>query len=411
MIETSTFTHERLAPYVEKGLVRKQTAPYSRWGGNEQGVLTVYSYTQECQYSRAWDDITLQCRGLVISDENEILARPFSKFFNLGEPECPPLPDLPYEVYEKLDGSLLIAFWTGWEWKLATRGSFENQYTQYGYEYFTERKLGDYCPTPTGMLGQFTIDKTLLFEVVPPPEQDGMPRVVRHKPGCYLLGAVETRTGEDIPLSAITEREWSGPRASLLRIYGLNYLKTMAEQDKDTEGWVVRYTNGFRVKIKTEWYLSLFRTLNNLNEKNIRAMLADTDTALISTGSIVRSFPEEFRPEAEAIVEAVIEGVNARDAQIRADFEAATYATEERLEEFVKGIAAKAIQPCLNPIVTSAELLRARRKIFAITIKDNPDKGYIFCLLDGKSILRELILDWTRTYYVTNVSGDHAEIS
>jgi len=90
--------------------------------------LWILNYTAACQYDRAWDPITLTTRGLILNKQGYIVARPFSKFFNLGEqPETQleRLPNLPFSVFEKVDGSLGILY-RGPDSKLriATRGSF-----------------------------------------------------------------------------------------------------------------------------------------------------------------------------------------------------------------------------------------------------------------------------------------------
>lgn len=68
-------------------------------------------YTKACQYERAWNPCTLQCRGLIATLDGEVVARPFPKFFNHGEPEAAHL-DLhaPCRVTDKLDGSLGILY-------------------------------------------------------------------------------------------------------------------------------------------------------------------------------------------------------------------------------------------------------------------------------------------------------------
>ena len=46
-----------LEKYHKDGLLHKQTHPSMD--------LTIWNYSPRVQYERLWDDITLQCRGLV----------------------------------------------------------------------------------------------------------------------------------------------------------------------------------------------------------------------------------------------------------------------------------------------------------------------------------------------------------
>ena len=70
--------------------------------------LSIWNYSPEVQYNQLWDDITLQCRGLVTDNEGNVVARPFKKFFNLEEGKHTSTSE--FDVYDKMDGSLGILF-------------------------------------------------------------------------------------------------------------------------------------------------------------------------------------------------------------------------------------------------------------------------------------------------------------
>ena len=63
---------EKLEKYYADGLLIKQTHPTKD--------LTIWNYSQKVQYEKLWDDITMQCRGLVTNSKGRIVARPFRKF-------------------------------------------------------------------------------------------------------------------------------------------------------------------------------------------------------------------------------------------------------------------------------------------------------------------------------------------
>src|SRR5512137_184639 len=90
--------------------------------------LTLYKYSPECIYKKAWNDTTLRCRGMVVDDNGEVVVNCMPKFFNHGEPEAnlqKLLADgLKYVVTEKLDGSLIQAtLWNG-QTLVTSSGSF-----------------------------------------------------------------------------------------------------------------------------------------------------------------------------------------------------------------------------------------------------------------------------------------------
>ena len=90
----------KLNKYHNDGLLYKQTHPTL--------PLTIWNYTPAVQYGEKWDEVTLQCRGLVTGTEGNVVARPFKKFFNLEENKHTPTSD--FEVFDKMDGSLGLMF-------------------------------------------------------------------------------------------------------------------------------------------------------------------------------------------------------------------------------------------------------------------------------------------------------------
>jgi len=122
--------YQILKTYELNGLVRSQTHPTL--------PLTIWNYTEKVQYESLWDEITLQCRGLIIDNKTDkILVRPFPKFFNYeevaGKGIIPTKGDYVY-IQEKIDGSLGILFNYEGEWVMATRGSFTSDQAIRGME-------------------------------------------------------------------------------------------------------------------------------------------------------------------------------------------------------------------------------------------------------------------------------------
>ena len=52
--------------------------------------LSIYNYTEKAAYDGIWNEVTLQCRGLIVADNGDVVARPFRKFFNYGQAGAPP---------------------------------------------------------------------------------------------------------------------------------------------------------------------------------------------------------------------------------------------------------------------------------------------------------------------------------
>ena len=81
-----------LEEYYNDGLLHKQVHPTL--------PLTIWNYSPKVQYEGLWDEITIQCRGLVTDDEGNIVARPFGKFFNYEELDPVKIPNEPFDVFD-----------------------------------------------------------------------------------------------------------------------------------------------------------------------------------------------------------------------------------------------------------------------------------------------------------------------
>lgn len=102
----------------------------------------IANYTPKAAYEGAWNPVTLASRGLIFhSVSEEVLARPFAKFFNLGQTEAPII-DLDAELYfvgNKYDGSLGIIYAApDGELAVATRGSFASEQAKHATKVLRE---------------------------------------------------------------------------------------------------------------------------------------------------------------------------------------------------------------------------------------------------------------------------------
>lgn len=310
---------------VELGLIKRQ---YHRFL-----PLIIYCYTDLCQYRQAWDEITLFARGLILDKPGNIIAKPFSKFFNLGEPCCPKLPNTSYVAFEKLDGSLCTVFYYAGKWNLATKASFENDYTEFASKYIS-----------------FAVNYpeywTLMTEVVLGNDLDQMKRAVNHDPGLFILGATDLNKKEDVHFNDV-HVGWRGPKPKTY-FNSIEELLKKAETEENSEGWVLRYENGFRVKIKTSWYLRLFKLISNL-DKSIKEELLNG----VNEEEILSKIPEELQQDAKSLCSKIEDYINIRQLKVISEFNA---------------------------------FYVSNRKEFALSIANSPDKHLFFNLYDKKDI-------------------------
>ena len=265
--------NEVLNKYYEEGLVYKQVHPTLH--------LTIWNYTETVQYESKWDDITLQTRGLVTDGNGKVVARPFKKFFNDSENKHTPTSE--FEVYEKMDGSLGILFNYEDEWVLATRGSFTSDQAVKGFEMLQKY---DYK--------KLHKDYTYLFEII-----YNENRIVVKYPyeDLVLLGMIETKTGYEVDLY------YEGNDVRLKNLISNLGFKVVKKYDgikdystlkgiikEDEEGFVVRFSNGDRMKIKGKEYLRLHKIMTNVSTTSIWEMLSEGKDVL----ELLKDVPDEF---------------------------------------------------------------------------------------------------------------------
>lgn len=256
---------EILEQMVNEGWVSKRKHPTF--------PLYIYNYTPECQFEKKWNDTTLICRGLVLDEEYNIIAKPFNKFFNIEEIDKSEIPNLPFEVYDKVDGSLGIIFFYNNTWNLTTRGSFTSDQAIKGMEILHTKYKH--------ILNRMDINNTYLVEIIYKEN-----RIVINYgdfEGLVLIGIIKTSTGEDLPLT-----NFGFPVVH--KYYFDDYSTIKKLEWKDKEGFVVKFSNGFRLKIKFENYKLLHRLITNTSNITIWEMLSMGKSLEI----ILNNIPDEF---------------------------------------------------------------------------------------------------------------------
>lgn len=249
-------------------------ARYIKVNQHPTANLYIYNYSETAQFERIWNEVTLQCRGLILDNKGKIVARPFPKFFNLEELVNAPIPNLPFEVYEKMDGSLGISYAIDGAIFIATRGSFISEQSVKANELLNTKY--------TMSKAQMNPAITYLFEIIYPEN-----RIVLdygNKEELVLLGMIETATGKELPLVDIgfpIVKKYDGMK-------DLHQLKTLAFDNK--EGFVVKFSNNYRLKVKFEEYVRIHRIMTQVSSITIWENLKAGD----SFKEILERVPDEF---------------------------------------------------------------------------------------------------------------------
>lgn len=204
--------------------------------------LTIYNYSDKAMHRKNLiTPLVEKCRGLIISDSGEIVARPFPRIHDLRPQD--ELPPGGFQVYDKVDGSLGIQYWHNGKPQIATRRSFEDRHGRIAKANAMVQGYSEQY--------QFDHDKTYLWEIVDPENQE----VVKYqKKDLVLLGIVETATGRDLPLPDPSEVPFSVVQ-NIPELQTLDQIRTAVENRPNTEGFVIRMDNtGKRFRIKSQAY-------------------------------------------------------------------------------------------------------------------------------------------------------------
>jgi T4 RnlA family RNA ligase len=215
--------------------------------------LSIYNYSPKAQYDRLWNEVTLTCRGLILNDKFEVVARPFAKFFNLGEVADLQIPAESFDVYEKMDGSLGILYWLDGQPFIASRGSFTSDQSQKA----TEILYSKYVHT----FEKLNKNATYLFEIIYPSNRI----VVNYSEteDLVLLAVVDMETGIDLPLEEIgftVVKKYDG-------LNDIHQLKSFEEANR--EGFVIKYQSGLRLKVKFDEYLRIHKIVTMVSTTTI----------------------------------------------------------------------------------------------------------------------------------------------
>jgi RNA ligase len=328
--------------YVAQGLLRSDHS--------DDGRLAVYTYTDACAFANAWDEFTRNSRGHIYHVETgECVAWAFPKFFNLGEnaesqPEKFPW-EGPYEVMEKLDGWLGVLYRDEGKFKVSTRGSFHSSGSVWATQAIRDLDFG--C---------LPEDATLCFEILTPEQRIILDYGDERK--LVILAGFNRFTGEEYPRDEVENwaRQIGLPMVPLLEPMSLEELKIRQRELEKVEGFVIRFPDGRRVKVKTDWYLGLARIMANLTPIGVWESLSGG----MVPESYLMKIPEELRGLAE---------------KYRDTLESQYRRVQDRIEQIVR--------PILERFGSNRASLG--RFVQEHTTELGPLRSALFPLLDGKA--------------------------
>ena len=276
---------------------RAQKLVYSRTDGS----LQLWCYTAKAVYDKAWTPAVEAARGLVLDLQRRlIVATPFPKFFNIGEAGVA-VPDESFEVFEKVDGSLIILFHDGKQWRTATKGALDSPQALWAAERLS---MAD--------LSSLELGTTYLAEAIYPENRI----VVRYaESGLVLLAAYDAKGVEYSAQGVTVAAKQLGWRVAKRESFGsMADLLVRAEKlTANEEGFVLRFTSGLRLKLKGSAYARLHALIAGVTPLGLWELLAaEKDIEMVR-----REIPEEFWWDFDEIRRLLEERLEARLAAVR----------------------------------------------------------------------------------------------
>jgi RNA ligase len=261
----------------------------------------LYVYTNRCVYDNGWDEFSLLARGLILHPATkQVIATPFPKFFNAGE-RGGVIPSLPFEVFEKVDGSLGILHHFGGVWRAATKGAFDSSQAQW-----IERRLAGLD------LSALEPGATYLVEAIYPENRI----VVRYETAELVLLGAYREDGTELNAGDLDEvggrLNWRVARRMAFASFA-DLVEHTKSLPKSEEGFVIRFTDGLRLKVKGNEYQRIHALISRCTPLAMwEALVAGDDL-----DATRRDIPEEFWTDFDAIrstLDARVDGITAKVA-------------------------------------------------------------------------------------------------
>ena len=248
--------------------------------------LTLYVYDNSCVFEHAWDNVTKQCRGLIVGPGWTIVALPFPKTFlvdiheaaDTNSKDAPkyvdPLPKGEFRVTTKVDGSLAIIFWFEGKWRVATKGSFFSDHAVWGQAYLDARNTDGLDRNLTYLAemiipewGRIVVDNGDREDMVLLGARSlytgAYQRMETLEWGWASIGSVVESWGTEVDPRVINDRVKSNHRPDDSEAKGVEF-----------EGVVLQWPDGTMAKAKMSDYIALHGLFTETTELGIWRVLS-----------------------------------------------------------------------------------------------------------------------------------------
>lgn len=248
---------DQVTPHLTEGIKVKERSGYT---------VIDYSFAAPGTFS---NPMALECRGLKFDVDGNLIARPFQKFFNVGEKQSAEEIDWahPHRIYQKLDGSMVHGCLLDGKPVMMTRGGISPQ-AQMAMDRSSDKVWA--LVKETVNLGM-----TPIFEFTSPENRI----VVSYDDDRMTLLAIRNNlTGEYVDHESIAKVHGVDCAAVFGAVSDPELFISKARALVGEEGYVIAFSDGHRLKIKGEDYVFRHTALATIgSEKRVLRMVLDCE--------------------------------------------------------------------------------------------------------------------------------------
>lgn len=268
----------------------------------DDGQLRLWCYTAKAVYDRAWSPAVLAARGLVLDRERrEVVATAFPKFFNVGE-LGQPVPDEPCEIFEKVDGSLIVIFHAGGRWRAATKGALDSSQAKWAGARLATLDLSPLLPGTTYLAEAIYPENKIII----PYAETGLVMLAAYAASGLELSDGDVRaTADALGWRTAARQGFASPAEAIAHADTL---------PKTEEGYVLRFASGLRLKAKGAAYRRLHAMVARVTPLGLWDAMAAGD----DLDQLRREIPEEFWWDFDEIRRLIETELTARVAAVAA---------------------------------------------------------------------------------------------
>ena len=249
------FDISRLENYIGSTSMCKETHP--------NGLIHIYGYYSDSTTPSVpnWDDLNINCRGLILDNKGNVVERPFPKFWTfkqylsrhhilLNDNQILSIPEGKFRLLEKIDGTMVCLYWINNKPFLSTQRSFSNIRSIYATKILYQKY--------EHLFSKIDRRLTYVFEAVYP--ETNVLIDYGNTRDLYLIGILDKSTGIPLSLQEIGFPICHDYSSEYSHIQDFNQLVNLNITNQ--EGFVVYFSNGKMMKIKFPWYQTAHHLLD-----------------------------------------------------------------------------------------------------------------------------------------------------